>query len=216
MSMKTIITIAVAFLLFVICCAGIVTAFVLSNKPSPDVSLQTKQEAIVQNEEKSSNDKVNTQKDKNLQTVKLDDGTELTAGIVSDVAIAVVNAAELKNPVGNKFHLVTPKGKHIAVAVMVINGQKDAITFNEGLFTLVNKDNKEYSTDTKAMTAWQITHDEGGIFEQINPDMTTAITCIFDVPEDSKVSDYCLKARAGMLGGTVVVPFNYIKRITFE
>ena len=133
---------------------------------------------------------------------------QLYAYMVSDVVFAVTDVSE-SNFIGNGYFGKQPQGKFILVKVISFNNQKDAVTIDSNLFKLINANNQEYSTSVEGMTAMNLSNGNAeGFLQQVNPGMSIEATYVFDVPANSKISDYKLQARGGMTGDKVTMPLK--------
>lgn len=151
-----------------------------------------------------------------FKEVTLDDGTKFYIGAVSNVGIGIVNAVELKKTIGNKYHEVQPQGKFVAIVVWVCNQQDDAITVHSESFKLLDKVGREYSTSTRAMTVWEMEHDNQGMLTKINPGNAQLFVFIYDVPESIQVEEFKVKARGGITGDSIVLPLSYNAKFEVE
>ena len=208
-SVGKIIGFAVLFVVLVIVLVVVfTTVFVVSSstKGADTATSSTQQEQQVGGEKKSHKEAVN---DKKLHKITFDSGKEVTAGIVSDVAILVLNAEEIHHPIGNKIISEQPQGKFIGVLVYVRNNQNDAITVMGSTYSLIDEKGREYTASTPAMSAWDMVHHNNNMLTEINPGNFVTFVCIFDVPRNADLKSFRLRARAGMTGDSVDLPFNY-------
>lgn len=134
----------------------------------------------------------------------------------SDVDMAIFDISNPKVIGRNRFSQTKPLGQFIVVSIAVKNNQKDAITVDSTSFKLIDKEKREFSTSTHAMTAIQM---EGGhakgFLTQLNPGMGTDFKFAFDVPADAKNRDFKLVAKGGFSGKKVEIPLkvNYVPQV---
>ena len=198
---------AVLFVVLVVVLVAIFTTiYVVKTTPHERTASSTTQEQQVSGEKKSQKEAAN---DKKLHKKTFDDGTELVYGIVSNVVIAVFNAAEIQHPIGNKIISERPQGKFIGVYVCVQNNQNDAITIMGSNYALVDEKGREYTASVPAMSAWDMVHRENNMLTEVNPGNSVTFVCIFDVPRDADLKQFRLRAHGGMTGDSVDLPFNY-------
>ena len=205
--------------LFIILIVVLVVVFTMIFFVSSSSKKSTSDPPAVQQEQQAESgqkSKQETANDKKLHKKKFEDGTEVVYGVVSNVGIFVANAAEINNPVGNKYISERPQGKFIGVAVFVENHQNDAITVMGGSYALIDEKGREYTTSTPAMTAWEMSHHGQNMLTEINPGNASDFVLIFDVPRDAELKNFRLRAQAGMTGDSVVLPFNYDPRYPLE
>lgn len=131
---------------------------------------------------------------------------QLYAHKASDVVFAITDISEHQT-LGNAYFAEQAQGKFIAVKVISFNNQKDAVTIDSNLFKLINNNKQEYSTSVEGTTAMNLSNGNAeGFLQRVNPGMSIEATYIFDVPANSKISDYKLQARGGMTGDEVTMP----------
>ena len=204
---------AVLFVVLVVVLVAVFTTiYVVKTTPHEPLASSTTQQEQVSGERKTQTQSVN---DQNLQKETLDDGREMVYGVVSNVAIDVLNAAEFQHPIGKRY-VERPQGKFVGVVVAVGNHQNDAITVAMSSYKLIDEKGREYDVSTAAMTAWEMSHDGQGFLTKINPGNQSTFVFIFDVPRDAELKSFHLRARAGMIGDSVDLPFNYAPEFPLE
>ena len=215
-SIGKVIGFAVLFVVLIVVLVAIFTmVFVVSSstKGHDTAVSSTQQEQQVSGERKTQAQSVNDQK---LQKETLDDGTELVYGVVSNVAIGVLDVDEFQRPIGNKHISERPQGKFVGVTVLVANEQNDAITVAMSSYKLIDEKGREYDVSTSAMTAWEMSRDGQGFLTKINPGNSAPFVFIFDVPRNADLKNFRLRARAGMIGDSVDLPLNFDPKHSLE
>ena len=213
-SLGKVIAFAVLFVVLVVVFVAIFTTiYVVKNTPHESPASSTAQQEQVSGEKKTQAQSAN---DAKLQKEKFDDGTELVYGVVSNVAIGVLDVDEFQRPIGNKHISERPQGKFVGVTVLVANEQNDAITVTMSSYKLIDEKGREYSVSTPAMTAWELSRDGQGFLTKINPGNSAPFVFIFDVPRDADLKNFRLRARAGMVGDSVDLPLNFDPRHSLE
>ena len=213
-SIGKVIGFAVLFVVLVVVLVAIFTTiYVVKTTPHESPASSTTQQEQVSGERKTQAQSVNDQK---LQKETLDDGTELVYGVVSDVAIGVLDVDEFQRPIGNKHISERPQGKFVGVTVLVANEQNDAITVAMSSYKLIDEKGREYDVSTSAMTAWEMSRDGQGFLTKINPGNSAPFVFIFDVPRNADLKNFRLRARAGMIGDSVDLPLNFDPKHSLE
>ena len=137
----------------------------------------------------------------------------------SNVDIAVIDVKNHTKAIGdNPYYQQKPIGKFLIVKVFIKNNQKDAITVDSNSFKIVDKENREYSVSTHGQTAYRMGKEDStkGFLTQLNPNMGTDFTFVFDVPHEINQYNSKLQATGGFKGKKVIMPLKPIKIITVK
>lgn len=59
-------------------------------------------------------------------------------------------------------------------------------------------------------------HKDHHILTKINPGNDQGFVFIYDVPSSSTINDFKMKARGGVTGEEVIIPFNFYDKIQIE
>ena len=132
--------------------------------------------------DKTSADSKKVSKDKPIkvgETVKLK-GTQYTVDKVS-----------LEDSVGGEFLKEEAKGQYVVVEITIENKKDETKVFSDSAAKFTTTDGKSYSTDSDASIA--VAGDGGTplLFEEMQPDLPTNGTLVYDVPKN--------KVKGGLL-----------------
>lgn len=119
---------------------------------------------------------------------------------VGKLGVKILEVEEKKEFVSDNMFIddITTDGKFIAVTAELTNNDKEAVTFTNSLFKLIDDQDREFEahTDAGLMT---ILGDSYLFLESCNPGMSKTGIFVFEVPAD--VEQYHLLVREKMFGG---------------
>ena len=132
-----------------------------------------------------------------------------------DIAVMDVNIAD---KIGNGYNETKPIGKFAIIKVFVKNNQKDAITVDSNSFKIIDNQGREYSSSVHGQTAYDLEHNTQvkGFLTQLNPNMSTDFTFIFDVPKELTIKASKLQATGGIKGKKMLLPLFPVKITTVK
>jgi len=145
----------------------------------------------------------------NLTVTDTSTGTTYKGKMVSNVGFAVLNVDTAK-AVGSDFFVEKAAGgaKFALVKVYVANKQKEALTLDASLFTLV-ADGSEYEYSIPAFSAMELSEQTESLFlKKLNPGLSVVATIPFEVPDSLDLSRAELRFRTGLLGRAETVPLS--------
>lgn len=147
----------------------------------------------------------------NLTVTDESTGVAYKGKVVSNVGFAVLDVATAKS-VGSGFFVENATGgaTFALVTVYVSNEQREALTLDSSLFTLV-ADGSEYEYSISATSAMEFSDQTESLFlKQLNPGLSVVATVPFEVPESLDLNRAELQFRPGYFGRAERVPLSPI------
>ncbi|MFM6453098.1 MAG: DUF4352 domain-containing protein [Planktothrix sp.] len=134
---------------------------------------------------------------------------ELVAAALVDQTIHIVDEIERKRTIyGVLGNHTTASGEFIIIRLIVRNDSKKTRTISASMITLIDHEDRQFSTSSEGATALTMSGDETAEFllTEIQPGLEKRITIVFEVPLTSK--DLKLQIPSGIFGKSTILPLS--------
>jgi len=134
---------------------------------------------------------------------------KLVAAALVDETIHIVDQVEKKRTISGVLgNHNSAGGEFIIIRLIVRNDSKKTRTISASMITLIDHEDRQFSTSSEAGTALTMSGDETAefILTEIQPGLQKRITIIFEVPLTSK--DLKLQIPSGIFGKSTILPLS--------
>jgi len=134
---------------------------------------------------------------------------KLVAAALVDETIHIVDQVEKKRTISGVLgNHNSAGGEFIIIRLIVRNDSKKTRTISVSMITLIDHEDRQFSTSSEAGTALTMSGDETAefILTEIQPGLQKRITIIFEVPLTSK--DLKLQIPSGIFGKSTILPLS--------